>query len=96
MNPSKPSTLALALKSFFVDYLPCQRALSPHTIQSYRDSLKLLLQFAAGKGDASRLTVEQLGVEKVTAFLRSLEADRQNQISSRNVRLSAIHTFFRY
>ncbi len=97
MNSSKPSTLALALKGFFVDYLPCQRALSPHTIQSYRDSLKLLLQFAAGrKGDPSRLAVEQLGVEKVTAFLQSLETDRQNQVSSRNVRLSAIHSFFRY
>jgi len=94
---SKPSTLALALKGFFVDYLPCQRALSPHTIQSYRDSLKLLLQFAAGrKGDPSHLAIEQLGVEKVTAFLQSLETDRQNQVSSRNVRLSAIHSFFRY
>ncbi len=97
MNSSKPSTLALALKGFFVDYLPCQRALSPHTIQSYRDSLKLLLQFAAGrKGDPSRLSVEQLGVDKVTAFLQCLETDRQNQVSSRNVRLSAIHSFFRY
>ena len=66
MNSSKPSTLALALKGFFVDYLPCQRALSPHTIHSYRDGLKLLLQFAASrKGDPSRLAVEQLGVEKV-------------------------------
>jgi site-specific recombinase XerD len=97
VNSSKPSTLALALKGFFVDYLPYQRALSPHTIQSYRDSLKLLLQFAAGrKGDPSRLSVEQLGVDKVTAFLQSLETDRQNQVSSRNVRLSAIHSFFRY
>jgi site-specific recombinase XerD len=97
VKSSKTTTLGLALKSFFVDYLPCQRALSPHTIQSYRDGLKLLLQFAAGrKGDPTRLTVEQLGVEKVTAFLQSLETDRQNEVSSRNVRLSAIHTFFRY
>ena len=42
------------------------------------------------------LAVEQLGVGKVTAFLQSLETDRQNQVSSRNVRLSAIHSFFRY
>ena len=47
MKPSKNSALALALQGFFTDYLPRQRALSPHTLESYRDSLKLLLQFAA-------------------------------------------------
>ncbi len=97
MSSSKASTLALALKGFFVDYLPRQRALSPHTLQSYRDSLKLLLQFTAGeKGDPSQLALEQLSVEKVTAFLQSLEIGRQNRVSTRNVRLSAIHSFFRY
>lgn len=97
MNSSKASTLALALKGFFLDYLPRQRALSPHTLQSYRDSLKLLLQFTAGeKGDPSQLALEQLSVEKVTAFLQSLENGRHNRVSTRNVRLSAIHSFFRY
>jgi site-specific recombinase XerD len=96
MRPS-PSTLALALRGFFFDYLPLQRALSPHTRQSYRDSLKLLLQFAAGrKGDPSQLTVEQLTTETVTGFLQSLEIRRGNRVSTRNVRLSAIHSFFRY
>jgi site-specific recombinase XerD len=85
------------LKGFFRDYLPHQRALSPCTLQSYRDSLKLLLQFAAGKkGDPSQLTVEHLSVEKIKAFLQSLETGRRNQVSTRNVRLSAIHSFFRY
>lgn len=80
-----------------MDYLPRQRALSPHTLQSYRDSLKLLLQFAAGqKGDPSQLAVEELSVEKLTAFLQSLEVGRGNRVSTRNVRLSAIHSFFRY
>lgn len=97
MKAPKSSTLALALKGFFMDYVPCQRALSPLTLQSYRDSLKLLLQFVAGKkGDSSQLTVEQLGVEKITAFLQSLETGRRNRISTRNVRLSALHSFFRY
>jgi site-specific recombinase XerD len=87
----------MALHGFFVDYLPQQRALSPHTLQSYRDSLKLLLQFAAGKkDDPSQLTVEQLPPEKVTGFLQSLETGRHNRVSTRNVRLSAIHSFFRY
>jgi len=97
VNASKGSTLARALKGFFLDYVPCQRALSPHTLQSYRDSLKLLLRFAAGKnGDPSQLDVEQLGVEPVTSFLQSLETGRKNQVSTRNVRLGAIHSFFRY
>jgi integrase/recombinase XerD len=97
VKPSKNSTLALALQAFFTDYLPRQRALSPHTLQSYRDSLKLLLQFAAGKkGDPSQLTVEHLSVERITGFLQNLETSRRNQVSTRNVRLSAIHSFFRY
>lgn len=97
MKPSKTSPLALALQGFFTDYLPRQRALSPHTLQSYRDSLKLLLQFSAGKtGDPSQLTVEHLSVERITAFLQSLETSRCNKVSTRNVRLSAIHSFFRY
>ena len=97
MKPSKVTTLALALQGFFTDYLPRQRALSPLTLQSYRDSLKLLLQFVVGKSvDPSQLTVEQLSVEAVTAFLQSLETGRHNRVSTRNVRLSAVHSFFRY
>jgi site-specific recombinase XerD len=97
VKPSKTSTLALTLHGFFTDHLPRQRALSPHTLQSYRDSLKLLLQFAAGKkGDPSQLTVAQLSVEQIISFLQSLENGRGNCVSTRNVRLSAIHSFFRY
>ena len=97
MNASISSALALGLKGFFIDYIPSLRALSPHTLQSYRDSLKLLLQFAAGKnGDPSQLTVEAFNVEMVTAFLENLETGRKNRVSTRNVRLSAIHSFFRY
>jgi len=97
MKPPKTPALALALHGFFTDYLPRQRALSSQTLRSYRDSLKLLLQFTAGTGgDPSRLTVEQLDVPQVTAFLESLETQRRNRVSTRNVRLSAIHSFFRY
>ena len=97
MNSGKASALACALNGFFTDYLPRQRALSPHTLHSYRDSLKLLLQFVAGKnGDPSQLTIEALTVERVAAFLHHLEKGRGNQSSTRNVRLSAVHSFFRY
>jgi integrase/recombinase XerD len=97
LKPPQLLTLALALQGFFTDYLPQQRALSRHTLQSYRDSLKLLLHFAAGKNEElNRLSVEQLDVARINAFLCSLETTRRNRVSTRNVRLSAIHSFFRY
>jgi integrase/recombinase XerD len=97
MTRPKPATLASMLHGFFVDYLPRQRALSPHTLCSYRDSIKLLLQFfVESNGDITKLTVEQLTVTHVTAFLQHLETARHNCTGTRNVRLSAIHSFFRY
>lgn len=97
MSSGQSSTLVQTLKGFFTDYLPRQRALSPHTLQSYRDSLKMLLLFVAGKdGDATQLMVERFTVERVLAFLQHLENKRKSRVSTRNVRLSAIHSFFRY
>ena len=87
------SLLAIALHGFLTDYLPQQRAMSPHTLHSYRDSLKLLLQFVAGKKyDPSQLTMPQLTYEQILAFLQHLEASRHNQISTRNVRVRAPFT----
>jgi site-specific recombinase XerD len=91
------SSLGSALRAFLTDYLPRQRALSPHTLHSYRDSFKLLLQFLAGKkGNPGRLTMEHLTYERVMAFLLHLEKERNNQVSTRNVRLSAIRSFFHF
>ena len=95
MNNS--NVLALAVRRFLGDYLPQQRAFSTHTIRSYRDSLKLLLQFAAGpKRRVADLTVGNLMPEKIIAFLDDLEQHRGNDAATRNVRLSAIHSFFDY
>jgi site-specific recombinase XerD len=97
MKPGDPSTLARTLHGFFVDYLPQQRSMSPHTLHSYRDSVKLLLKFLCGKAaDPSTLTVEQLTPERILAFLQHLEIQRKNKTGTRNIRLSAIHSFFRY
>lgn len=98
MKTKSPNGLALALRDFFGDYLPQLRGLSPHTIASYRDSLVLLLQFVADdqKRCVSLLDFEDLGAPQVISFLAYLERQRHNGATTRNVRLSAIHAFFRY
>ncbi len=84
MKKNATTNLADALHDFFTDYLPRQGALSPHTLYSYRDSLKLWLQFVAGKkSDPSQLTVEQLTAERLAAFLQHLEAGRKNAVTTR-------------
>jgi len=93
----RPNVLALAVRRFLSDYLPQQRAFSAHTIRSYLDSLKLLLQFAAGpKRRVADLTLADLTPVKILAFLDHLEGHRGNEATTRNVRLSAIHSFFDY
>lgn len=98
MTPTYPNTLARSLRQFFSDYLPTIRGVSPNTIQSYRDTVVLLLRFAAQTKqlDPVRLELSDLFPEDVLAFLQHLEADRHNKPSTRNVRLAAIHAFFRH
>jgi integrase/recombinase XerD len=86
------------LESFFTQRLIAQRRVSPHTISSYRDTFRLLLQFAKkqlGKAP-SALTLEDLNVPFLDAFLDDLESTRANKARSRNLRLTAIRSFFRY
>ncbi len=94
----KLPTLPTLLSAFFLRYLAVERGVSPHTTTSYRDAMKLLLQFAAGR---CRRSVDQLVIEDLTApvvleFLADLEISRGNTIRTRNSRLAAIQTFFRY
>lgn len=86
------------LTAFFADRLMQQRQASPHTIASYRDSFRLLLQFAQHrlKKPPSSLAMEDLDTPFIGAFLNYLEKERHNSARSRNVRLAAIHSFFRY
>lgn len=98
MKNQSPNGLAVALHDFFGDYLPRLRGVSPHTIAGYRDSLVLLLRFIAErqKRDISFLDFKDLDAQQVLSFLAYLERDRCNSATTRNVRLSAIHAFFRY
>ena len=92
------STFPTLLQAFFMDRLIRQRQASPHTVASYRDTFRLLVQFAQERlGKApSNLTVPELDTPLLGAFLDHLERDRSNSARSRNVRLAAIHSFFRY
>jgi integrase len=91
-------TLAAPLvQRFFTQQLPQQRV-SAHTVASYRDCFKLLLRFAqkwTGRPPA-RLELDDLDADLVGAFLDHLEIERHNGIDTRNLRLTAIHSFFRY
>lgn len=92
------NALARAVHGFFGQYVPELRGLSRHTLLSYRDTLALLLRFLAKSRntDPASLDMEAISPESVLAFLNYLEQERHNKISSRNVRLAAIHAFFRY
>ena len=94
----KPNMLARGLHDFFSDHLPRLRGMSPHTIHSYRDCLALLLRFIAIQRQLTviELDIEDISTEQVIAFLQMLEDKRQNSPGTRNIRLAAIHAFFRY
>jgi integrase/recombinase XerD len=98
VKPEYPNGLARALRDFFSDHLPRLRGMSPHTVLSYRDSLRLLLCFVAARRTASvsDLDVEHIGPQEVIDFLHHLEETRRSTVSTRNVRMAAIHAFFRY
>src|SRR5262249_1048002 len=92
------SSISNLLESFFLERLMQQRRVSAHTIASYRDTFRLLLQFAQKRlrKSPSSFVVSDLKTELVGEFLNHLETDRGNSARSRNVRLAAIHSFFRY
>lgn len=92
------TVLAPTLQAFFTDRLTRQRNASPHTIAGYRDTWRMLLTFAAGRTGTppSMLDLDQIDAPLVAAFLDHLEHERGNSIRTRNTRLAAIHSLFRY
>jgi site-specific recombinase XerD len=93
-----PTSLARALHRFFQEYLPAQRGMSLHTLRSYRDAVLLFLRYAAQdtRGRIESLDLDDFTAERVTRFLRHLETERKNGITTRNARLAALHTFARF
>ena len=92
------SALAPTLQAFFTDRLIRERCASPHTVAAYRDTLKLLLAFAAKRlrRQPSQLDIGELDAPLIAAFLDHLEHERGNTVRTRNARLAAIHSLFRY
>lgn len=86
------------LQGFFTDRLMRQREASPNTIASHRDTFRLLLSFAQErlKKAPSKLTMEDLDAPFIGSFLDHLEKERGNMARSRNVRMAAIRSFFKY
>jgi site-specific recombinase XerD len=92
------TALAPALQAYFTDRLITQRNSSPETIAAYRDAFRLLLCFAhehTGK-QPFELDIDDLDAPLIGAFLKHLEADRGNSPRTRNARLGAIHSFYRF
>ncbi|MGH8113301.1 MAG: site-specific integrase [Rhodanobacteraceae bacterium] len=90
--------LAPILERFFTRRLMAERQVSPHTICAYRDTFRLFLKFAQPRLHTrpSALTFGQVDAPLVVAFLDDLEQQRGASVRTRNLRLTAIHSLFRY
>jgi len=92
------SALAPTLQAFFTDRLIRQRQASGHTVAAYRDTWRLLLGYAATRTGSppAQLDLADLDAPLIAAFLDHLEHERGNSVRTRNARLAAIHSLFRF
>jgi len=93
-----PASLAPLLERFFTQRLMQQRQASPHTISSYRDTFRQFLMFVQQRlhTPPSRLNFEAIDAPLIVAFLDGLERQHGVSVRTRNLRLTALHSFFRY
>ena len=92
------TSLAYWLHAFFHEWLAEQRNCSRHTVMSYRDTWRLYLRFVAARHrrSVSALTLAELTADEVLAFLKHVESQRGVSIGTRNCRLAAIRSFYRF
>lgn len=92
------TALAPYLRAFMLEHLPRERNASLNTIETYAYSFKLLVCFAATRLNVKpcQIEIEQLDVSTILAFLQHIESERRNSARTRNARLAAIHSFFRF
>ncbi len=94
----KPTDFAYYLTNFFTKYLPVECGVSPNTISSYRDTFLLFVAFVRDEKNRliEQLQLKDINKDLITDFLSWIETVRKCSISTRNVRLTAIHSFFQY
>ena len=97
MNKPASPTFATLVQEFFTDYMVQQRALSPCTVASYRDTFVLLLRYAQQQGkEPSNLELSDVSPKFLLGFLDHLERERHNSVRSRNIRLAAVRSFLKF
>jgi site-specific recombinase XerD len=95
-KPTSP-TFATLVQEFFTDYMVQQRALSPRTVASYRDTFVLLLRYAQRQGkEANDVELTDFSANFLLGFLDYLEQERHNSARSRNIRLAAVRSFLKF
>ncbi len=95
-KPTSP-TFATLVQEFFTDYMVQQRALSPCTVASYRDTFVLLLRYARLQGkEPNSLELTDISPKFLVGFLDHLERERHNSVRSRNIRLAAVRSFLKF
>ena len=93
----RPSDFAICISDYLTKYLAGTRNLSPNTVKSYRDTFCLLLIFMREKRiNIDRISLTDIDAKLISDFLNWLETCRGNSVSTRNIRLAAIHAFFHY
>lgn len=95
---SAPIAFGPLVRAFFPDHLLRQKQVSPQTVAAYRDAVRLLLAFLQQHQQIApdQVTLDHLDVPVILAFLDHLETDRHNSSRSRNARLAALRSFFRF
>lgn len=98
MSDRNAPSLSNLIQRFFLEHLGQHRAVSRQTVAAYRDTLRLLLGFAAQRlhRTPSAIALLDLDAPLLLAFLDHLEKERGNSVRSRNARLAAIRTFLKY
>lgn len=90
------NNLSKIVQNFFQVYLPNERALSPHTIYAYRDTIKLYLLSISSQSTSKRVSLDDLNAKSILNFLEALKTKRNNTIKTQNQRLAALKSFFLY
>lgn len=97
MKQSDKELIGYWLRKYLTEYLPIVRNLSRNTIASYRDALRQLLEYVIDRGlSPDMLRIEELTPDLVVGFLHHIEQAKNCSIQTRNLRLSAIHSFASY